>query len=154
MTTIDDIRERLSEIRPLGAQRDIVASGMVRAVDRDEGRVTVHLEPSPMPAPVLQATIADIRRAVGALDGVDEVNVQVTQPAGAGPLPGVGDIVAVASTKGGVGKSTVAVNLALALSRHGRRVGILDADVYGPSLPIMLGVSTRPQMTEDKRTFW
>jgi ATP-binding protein involved in chromosome partitioning len=151
MTTIDDIRERLSEIRPPGMQSNIVAAGMVRAVDRDEGRVTVHLEPAPMPPPALQATVADIRRAVGALEGIDDVQVQVAQPAGAGPLPGIRDIVAVASTKGGVGKSTVATNLALALGQRQLRVGILDADVYGPSLPMMLGLSGRPSMADDKR---
>ncbi|MFQ5666041.1 MAG: Mrp/NBP35 family ATP-binding protein [Candidatus Binatia bacterium] len=67
------------------------------------------------------------------------------------PLPGVRDIVAVASAKGGVGKSTVATNLALALSRLGHRAGLLDADVYGPSLPIMLDVSGRPRAAGDKR---
>jgi ATP-binding protein involved in chromosome partitioning len=164
MTSIDDIRERLTEIRPPGIAQNIVSAGMVRAVDRDEGRVVVHLEPVPMPAQSLRATVADIERAVGALDGVDEVRVQVMQPpsgtgAGAsaggaqevGPLPGVRDIVAVASTKGGVGKSTVATNLALALQAQGRRVGLMDADVYGPSIPIMLGLSGRPLVSEDKR---
>lgn len=67
------------------------------------------------------------------------------------PLPGVRDIVAVASAKGGVGKSTVAANLALAISRLGQRVGLLDADVYGPSLPMMMGVSGRPRAVDDKR---
>ncbi len=89
--------------------------------------------------------------AVSALDGVTGVTVDMTAnvravaspEAGRAPLPGVKNIIAVGAGKGGVGKSTVAVNLAVALSRYGGRVGMIDADVYGPNIPIMLGVRTQ-----------
>ena len=165
MTTVDDIRERLTEIRPPGFPRDIIGLGMVQSIDSHDGAVTIHLNPPAMPPSSLNATIADIRRAVGALDGVKEVTVRVQQAGAApgatgaaafnelGPLPGVRDIIAVASAKGGVGKSTVATNLALAMRQRGLRVGLLDCDVYGPSLPIMLGLSGRPRSAGNQRIY-
>jgi ATP-binding protein involved in chromosome partitioning len=160
MTTLGEIQERLTEIRPPGAKGHVLELGMVRGIDLDGGVVTIRFAPGTLPPPLAQATRADMERAVGALDGVRRVDVQVeaAAPAGPGaapphptPIPGVADIVAVSSAKGGVGKSTVAVNLALALAAEGKRVGLLDADVYGPSLPLMLGITARPQMSETKR---
>jgi ATP-binding protein involved in chromosome partitioning len=157
--TIDEIRERLTEIRPVGAHGDIVALGMVQGVDVQNGAVVVHLAPGQLAPGILQGTIEEIRRAVGALEGVASVAVRVQRTAQQtqspygelGPIPGVRDILAVASTKGGVGKSTVAANLALAMQQRGRAVGLLDCDVYGPSMPLMLGISGRPRMANEQR---
>ncbi|MGH7787156.1 MAG: P-loop NTPase [Candidatus Binatia bacterium] len=153
MTSIDDIRERLSEIRPAGLKRDIVGAGLVREVTFTDGTVEVKLMPGPLPQPILDATVADIRRAVGALEGVHTTTVTLVRAPEQEmvALPGVADILAVSSTKGGVGKSTVAVNLACAMARRGLRVGLLDADIYGPSLPMMLGLSGRPRTVEQNK---
>jgi ATP-binding protein involved in chromosome partitioning len=155
---IDSIRERLTEIRPPGAQRDVVALGLVRGIDLHDGTVLIRFAPGALPPPIANAVAADMRRAVGALEGVSAVEIQMQRDGGGAaaeqaPLPGVRDIIAVTSAKGGVGKSTVATNLALALHVMGKRVGLMDADVYGPSLPIMLGITGRPLVSEAKRVF-
>jgi ATP-binding protein involved in chromosome partitioning len=95
------------------------------------------------------------REVVARIPGVNTVNVEMTaqvrggQPAG--PLiPGVKNVIAVASGKGGVGKSTVSVNMAVALSQSGARVGLLDADIYGPTVPLLMGADEQPELRGDK----
>ena len=143
---------------------DLVEAGLVRALNVDDGAVRFVMEvDAPDPFLPAKAEAEDKLKALGA----SVVSVVMTahskptpppdlkpnrqaEPSGPQKIPGVERIIAVASGKGGVGKSTVASNLACALAAEGRRVGMLDADVYGPSQPRMLGVSGRPQSPDGK----
>src|SRR5215510_8113443 len=155
MATPQELLEALRRVKYPGFSRDIVAFGMIKDIEVGGTGVTVQLAPSTDNAEV----VAQIRQEVIAtLTPLVRVPVEVvvqrptTAAARSKPeVPGVQHVIAVASGKGGVGKSTVAVNLALALAAIGQRVGILDADVYGPSVPLMLGIKERPRSTEDKR---
>ena len=135
--------------------RDIVSLGMVSGIAVRDGNVGFAIEVDPRKGPAMEPVRKAAEAAVQKLAGVLSVAAVLTaeRPAAAAkPLvPGVRAIVAVASGKGGVGKSTTAANLALGLRRLGRKVGVLDADIYGPSMPRMLGISGRPT-TEGGRT--
>jgi ATP-binding protein involved in chromosome partitioning len=154
----------LAALRPIidpDFGRSIVDLGFIKNLRIDGARVAFDIELTTPACPVKAEFERAARERVGAVPGVAEVAVTMTsntrgskgaaaqQPQGE-ILPGVKNVIAVASGKGGVGKSTVAVNLALALREMGARVGLMDADVYGPSLPLLTGVTGRPQ-TREKR---
>ncbi len=136
-------------------RRDIVSLGFVKNVAIDKGRVSFTIELTTPACPVKDQLRDQAAAAVRALPGVADVEVQMTASVqsvsapetGRTPLPGVKNVIAVGAGKGGVGKTTVSVNLAVALAQCGSRVGILDGDIYGPNVPIMLGLQT--QLTTD-----
>jgi ATP-binding protein involved in chromosome partitioning len=137
--------------------RDIVALGFVKDLRIDGGKVAFKVELTTPACPVKDQLKAECLRKVAALPGVEAVEVEMTAQvraaaAPAGPvLQGVKNVIAVASGKGGVGKSTTAINLALALGRSGAAVGLLDADVYGPSMAMMFGIHGQPEITAEKK---
>src|SRR5262245_15022618 len=131
--------------------RDIVSLGFIKDLAIDGGRVAFTIELTTPACPVKDQMRDQARAAVSAVAGVTAVDVamsaRVREAVGADgsrqPLPGVKNVIAVGAGKGGVGKTTVAVNLAIALAKCGGRVGIIDGDIYGPNVPIMLGMKSQ-----------
>jgi len=159
--TREAVLDVLGKITDPTSKKDIVTAGLVRALTVNDGAVRFVLEIDPARAKMMEALQAQATTDLEALDGVVNVSVVMTahsaapappdlgggkkaEPTGPQKIPGIDRIIAVASGKGGVGKSTVSANLAVALAAEGRKVGLLDADVYGPSQPRMLGISGRP----------
>jgi len=170
-----DIRAALTKIRDPDKGGDLISLGMVSGIVIRDGNVGFAIEVEPERGPRLEPLRKAAEAAVEALPGVVSVTAVLTAetqargaaaatphshahphphpgaaPARGGLVPGCRAIVAVASGKGGVGKSTVAANLALALRANGLRVGVLDADIYGPSMPRMLGITGRPTSPDGK----
>jgi ATP-binding protein involved in chromosome partitioning len=141
----------LKAVKDPDLHKDIVSLGFIKDLEIDGGRVAFAIQLTTPACPVKDQMKAQAEAAVGQLPGVEHVDVKMTASvravgspdAGRVPVDGVKNVIAVGAGKGGVGKTTVAVNLALALARHGSRVGILDGDIYGPNIPIMLGIQTQ-----------
>ncbi len=150
------IRERLSSVKYPGFTRDIVSFGLVKSVRIDGADVTVQLALAASDPKIPQSIKSESEAALRSLSGIGEVRVLIDvqappQAAGVGAtaIAGVKHVIAIASGKGGVGKSTVAANLALALEQSGARVGLCDCDIYGPSIALMFGSDERPHATEE-----
>ncbi len=156
--TEQNILEALRAVKDPDLHRDIVALNFVKNVAVSGSDVRLTIELTTPACPVREELKADAERALRqTIEGMGRVDIQMTSKVlshenaqKAQLLPGVKNTVAVASGKGGVGKSTVAVNLAVSLARDGARVGLVDADVYGPSIPLMMGITGRPQVRNQR----
>lgn len=159
MVNREQVLAALSAIKDPDLGRDVVSLGMIKDLSITErGSVSFTFELTTPACPVRDQFQTMARQLVGALPGVTGVDLKMTSnvrsgfsgPRGVQAVPGVKHVIAIASGKGGVGKSTVAVNVAASLQLSGAHVGLLDADIYGPSVPAMLGVAGDPKVVEQK----
>ncbi len=162
---VHTIEQKLKEVKYPGFSRDIVSFGFVKRVTECDGIVKIELSAKGLKDETKEQIAQDIHGRIKDLDGIKEITVSYQEPAEPAKkqppqnsqdpwadqeaIPGVKNIVAVASGKGGVGKSTVAVNLACALQHLGFKTGLLDCDIYGPSIPTMMGTREMPKLIEN-----
>lgn len=168
MADREAVLDVLKSISDVVSENDIVSAGVMRALNVEpDGTVRFVMEIAPSAAKEYEAVKAEAEAKLAKLEGIKTVSIVLTghsaqpappqltprksaEPTGPQKIPGVDRIIAIASGKGGVGKSTVSANLACALAAQGRRVGLLDADMYGPSQPRMMGISGRPASPDGK----
>ncbi len=154
--TEQDVLKHLSKVIDPELGRDIVSLGMIKDLKVSGDVLEFNFELTTAACPIREKFEADVKKAADAIPGVREVRMKVSaRPAAAGKvqamIPGVRNVIAIASGKGGVGKSTVTANLALALSKAGTRVGLMDADVYGPSIPLLFGISKEKPIAQGEK---
>ncbi|MGV3773999.1 MAG: P-loop NTPase [Verrucomicrobiales bacterium] len=164
MATQEQVKQALQTVKYPGYSRDIVSFGLVKEISANAGAVTVRIEVSSANPELSRNLKQDVEQVLRSLPGVNQLFVDVRgptagAPANAGPspwagqqkVPGIKNIVAIASGKGGVGKSTSSANIACGLKVLGARVGLLDCDIYGPSIPLMMGIHEKPTISENEK---
>jgi ATP-binding protein involved in chromosome partitioning len=163
MLTEDSIKQVLQSIKYPGYSRDIVSFGLVKQIAVNEGSASIQVQLTSGTPELASQIKAECERALRSLPELRSAYVDVRLPAasgtGASPspwanqnkVPGIKRVVAVASGKGGVGKSTTSVNLSCALRQLGAAVGLLDCDIYGPSIPLMMGINQRPTISPQEK---
>ncbi len=156
-----DVIRAIRRIRDPDSDKDLISLGRIKELKINDGSVAFKVLVDPA-QPLSETVLKELKGQIGDLDGVEDVAISLQEqpgtasgparrPAPQQPIEGVRHVLAVASGKGGVGKSTVAVNLALAIAAEGHRVGLLDADIYGPSIPTMMGLKGAQPSTVGKR---